>query len=73
MEFVLILWAGSTLAIIGNKTKWNERTTLEKLYLFPKSIGARWGLNFSITEHCFGNQIVNFSQIVLIFGGQAPL
>ena len=26
---------------------------------------------FSNTEHCFGDQIVNFSPIVLIFGVQA--
>ena len=29
--------------------------------------------NFSITEHCFGDQIVNFSPIVVIFGVQAPI
>ena len=28
---------------------------------------------FSITEHCFGDKIVNFSPIVLIFGVQAPI
>ena len=38
-------------------------------YLFPKIIRARSGLTFSITEHCFGHQIVNFGPIVLIFGG----
>ena len=66
MEFLLVLWAGSTLAIIGNKTKWNERTTLDKFYLFPKSIRARWGLCFSITKHCFGHQNINFSGICVI-------
>ena len=40
---------------------------------FQKSIRARWGLTFSITEHCFGHQIVNFSTIVLIFDGYALL
>ena len=51
-----------------------ERTTLDKFYLFPKTIiRARWGFTFSITEHCFGHQILNFSQIVLFVGGQAPL
>ena len=42
-------------------------------YLYPKSIRARWGLTFSIIEHCFGHQIVNFSTIVLIFDGYALL
>ena len=28
---------------------------------------------FSCTEHCFGDQIVNYSSIVLIFGVQAPI
>ena len=28
---------------------------------------------FSITEHCFGDQIVNLSPLVLTFGVQAPI
>ena len=39
---------------------------------FQKSIRARWGLTFLITEHCFGHEIVIFSPILLIFGGYAP-
>ena len=42
------------------------------LPISKKSIRARWGLTFSVTEHCFGHQIVNFRRIVLIFDGQAP-
>ena len=30
---------------------------------FQKSIRARWGLTSSITEHCFGHQIVNLAII----------
>ena len=68
-------WAGSTLAIVVDKIKkWTEQATFDKFYLFPgKSIRARWGSTSSITEHCFGHQIVNFIRIVLIFVGQAPL
>ena len=40
---------------------------------FQKSIRARWGLTFSITEHCFEHEIVNFSPIVLSIGGYASL
>ena len=48
---------------------WTERTVLDKLLLISeKSIRT-----FSNTEHCFGDRIVNFSPIVLIFFGQAPL
>ena len=44
---------------------WTERTVLDNfLPISEKSIRT-----FSITEHCFGDQIVNFSPIVLIFGG----
>ena len=58
----------------GHYGGWNEKIGLSELFwtsfqLFPKSIRARWVLTFSITEHCFGHQIVNFSPIVLIFGG----
>ena len=45
----------------------------QSLSISRKSILARWGLTFSITEQCFGHQMVNISQIVLIYGGQAPL
>ena len=51
---------------------WGLQWLLLKLS-FTKSIRARWGLIFSITEHCFGHQIVNFSMIWLIFCEQAPL
>ena len=73
MEFVLILWAGSTLAIIGNKKmEWTNH--FGQVLAFSKQIiRARWGLTFSITEQCFGHQIVTFGRIVLNFGGQAPL
>ena len=37
-----------------------------------KTDHTQWGLTFSITEHCFGHQIVNFSPIKLIIGGYAP-
>ena len=48
---------------------WVERTVLDKfLPISEKSIRT-----FLITEHCFGDQIVNFSPILLIFGVQAPL
>ena len=40
---------------------------------FQKSIRARWGLTFLITEHCFGHEIFNFRPIMLVFGGYAPL
>ena len=43
------------------------------LRISKKSIRARWGLSFSITEQYFGQQIVNFCPIVLFYGGQAPL
>ena len=68
-------WAGFTLAIVVDEIKkWTEQATLDKFYLFPeKSIRARRGLTYSITEHCFGHQIVNFSRIVLIYDGQASL
>ena len=68
------LWAGSNLAIIGDKIKnrLNEPLWTRFTY-FQKSIRARWGLTFSITGQCFGHRIVNFSPIVLISGGQAPL
>ena len=43
-------------------------------YIDPdtKTDRTRWGLIFSITEHCFGHQIVNFSPIKLNIGGYAP-
>ena len=46
-----------------------DRTNLDKF--LPSSKKSIW--IFSITEHCFGDQIVNFSPIVLIFGLQAPI
>ena len=49
------------------KLDWANRFG-QVLTYFRKSIRT-----FSITEHCFGDQIVNFSPIVLIFGVQAPL
>ena len=53
---------------------WTERTIFDQfLPISKKSIRARWLLTFSITEHCFGHQIVNLGPIVLIFGGYAPL
>ena len=40
-------WAGSTLAIIGDKIKkLLERTTLDKFYLFPKKRPRSMRLNF---------------------------
>ena len=43
-----------------------DRSVLDKfLPISKKSIRT-----FSINEHCFGDQIVNFSPIVLIFAGQ---
>ena len=45
------------------------RTNLDKF--LPSSKKSIW--IFSITEHCFGDQIVNFSPIVLIFGLQASI
>ena len=54
---------------MGEIKNWTERTILDKfLPISKKSIRT-----FSITEHGFGHQIVNFSSIVHIFGGQAPL
>ena len=51
---------------------WTERTILDMfLPISKKSIRVRWGLTFSITEHCFGHQIVNLNPIVLSFGGYA--
>ena len=48
---------------------WTERTVLDKfLPISKKSIRT-----FSITKHCFGDQIVNFSPILLISSVQAPL
>ena len=56
------------------KKKWTEQTILNTFSITSKkSIRARWGSTFSITEHCFEHEIVNFSPIVLIFGGYAPL
>ena len=52
-----------------NWKNWTERTVLDKfLPISEKSVRT-----FSITEHCFGDQIVNFSPILLISGVQAPL
>ena len=67
-------WTGSTLAIIGDRITngLNEPLWTSFIY-FQKKYPPRWGSTFSISEHCFGHQIVNFNRIVLIFGGQAPL
>ena len=43
------------------------------LSISKKSIRARWGLTFSITEHCFGHQIVNFSGICVNLVGRLTL
>ena len=54
---------------MGEIKNWTERTILDKfLPISKKSIRT-----FSITEHGFGHQIVNFGPIVLNFCGQAPL
>ena len=69
------LWACSTWAIVGAKTKKSGTANHfgQVFTNFQKSIRARWGLTFSITELCFGHQIVNFSPKWLIFCGHAPL
>ena len=58
----------STLAIIGNEIKKLDSPDRfgQVFTYFQKSIRT-----FSITEHCFGDQIVNFSPIVLNLGGYA--
>ena len=63
-------WLCSILAINGDEIKkmdWANYFGQVYTY-FQQSI---W--TFSNTEHCFGDQIVNFSPIVLIFGVQAQI
>ena len=64
--------SGSTLAVVVNKIKkmdWRNHFG-QVLSFFKKIIRARSGWTFSITKHCFGHQIVNFSRICVNLMGR---
>ena len=69
------LWASSTWARVGDKIKklGGASNFGHVVTDFQKIVRARWGLTFSNTELCFGQQIVNYGLIWFIFCGQAPL
>ena len=71
LQFISIcahFWcAGSNLAIIRDKIRkldWGNHFGQGFNYL-QKSIRARWGLTFSITEHCFGHQNIIFTLAII--------